>query len=136
MGSFWQDFKAFILRGNVIDLAVAVVIGAAFTTVVNSFADDILMQIIAAIFGKPDFSSLYWTVNDAQIRIGAFITALVNFVIIAFGVFLVIKAIAAAQNMRKRPGEGEESPVPSDEVILLTQIRDLLNRPSAPPQQY
>jgi large conductance mechanosensitive channel len=136
MGSFWQDFKAFILRGNVIDLAVAVVIGAAFTTVVNSFANDILMQIIAAIFGKQDFSSLYWTVNDAQIRIGAFITALVNFVIIAFGVFLVIKAIAAAQNLRKRGDEPEESPAPTDEVILLTQIRDLLNRPASPPQQY
>jgi len=114
-----------------------VVIGAAFTTVVNSFADDILMQIIAAIFGKPDFSSLYWTVNDAQIRIGAFITTLVNFLIIAFGVFLVIKALSAAQNLRRRGGEQpEESPAPSDEVILLTQIRDLLNRQSGPPQQY
>lgn len=134
MGAFWQDFKAFIMRGNVIDLAVAVVIGVAFTTVVNSFANDILLQVIAAVFGKRDFSSLYWTVNDAQIRIGAFITALINFLIIAFGVFLVIKAIAAAQSLRGRTAEPEESPAPSDEVILLTQIRDLLNRSAGPPQ--
>lgn len=128
MGSFLQEFKAFITRGNVVDLAVAVVIGAAFTAVVNSFADDILMQVVAAIFGKQDFSSLFLTLNGAQIRIGSFITALINFVIIAFGVFLVIKAIAASQNMRKQAEMIEESPAPSDEVLLLTQIRDLLNR--------
>jgi len=135
MGSLLKDFKAFVLRGNVVDLAVAVVIGAAFTLVVNSFANDILLQIVAAIFGKQDFSSLYWTVNNSQIRIGAFITALINFVIVAFGVFLFVQAITAAQKARRRSGVPEDV-APSDEVILLTQIRDLLNRPSGPPQQY
>ena len=135
MGSLLKDFKAFILRGNVVDLAVAVVIGAAFTLVVNSFANDILLQIVAAIFGKQDFSSLYWTVNNSQIRIGAFITAMINFVIVAFGVFLFVQAITTAQRHRRRSGVPDDS-VPSDEVVLLTQIRDLLNRPSGPPQQY
>ncbi|MPY91915.1 MAG: large conductance mechanosensitive channel protein MscL [Acidimicrobiia bacterium] len=133
MRSFMQEFKAFIMRGNVIELAVAFVIGVAFTAVVSSFADDILMQIVAAIFGKQDFSSLFWTVNDSQIRIGAFITAVINFLIIAFGVFLVVKAIAAAQARRRSDPASDDVP-PSDEVILLTQIRDLLNRPAGPPR--
>ncbi len=132
MRSFIAEFKAFILRGNVLDLAVAVVIGAAFTLVVNSFADDVLLQIVAAVFGKADFSSMFLTVNDTPIRFGAFFTALVNFVIVALGVFAVIKGVATLQNLRKREDELVESPAPSDEVLLLAEIRDLIARAQGP----
>ena len=78
-----KEFKGFIMRGNVVDLAVAVIVGAAFTAVVNSFANDILMQIVAAVFGKPDFNDLTFDLGDAVIRYGAFITVLINFLIVA-----------------------------------------------------
>lgn len=121
-----KEFKEFIMRGNVIDLAVAVIIGAAFTAVVNSFANDILMQIVAAVAGEPDFSDLTFELGDAVIRYGAFITALVNFLIIATVIFLVVKGINRLQNLRRRE-EIEE--MEETEVELLAQIRDaLVNR--------
>jgi large conductance mechanosensitive channel len=123
-----KEFKEFIMRGNVIDLAVAVIIGAAFTAVVNSFANDILMQIVAAVFGKPDFSDLTFELGDAVIRYGAFITVLINFLIVAFVIFLVVKAINRLQNLRTKE---EEEELEETEVDLLTQIRDaLVNRQS------
>jgi large conductance mechanosensitive channel len=89
-----QDFKAFILRGNVVDLAIAVVIGAAFGRVVTSMVEDLVMPIIAAIGGQPDFSALDFTINDAIFRYGAFITAVVAFLIIAAVIFfLVVKPL-------------------------------------------
>ena len=129
-----QEFKDFVNRGNVVDLAVAVVIGAAFGLVVTSFVDDILMQIVAAIFGQPDFNnlSIHWgeltgeiddqgrLLYEGQIFYGSFITQLINFVLIAFAVFLVVKAY----NKTKEP-EVEEDSGPS-EVDLLTEIRDSL----------
>jgi large conductance mechanosensitive channel len=115
-----KEFKDFINRGNVIDLAVAVVLGAAFGAVVTSFVDDVLMQIIAAIGGQPDFSSLTIDLGDAELRYGSFLTAIISFVLIAFGVFLVVKAV----NSLKRE-KGEEPAGPS-EAELLTEIRDLL----------
>lgn len=118
-----KEFKDFIARGNVIDLAVAVVIGAAFTGVVNSFSDNILMQIIAAIGGKPDFNSLSFTINHAVIGYGAFLTALVNFLIVAFAMFLVVKAINKLQNLRTSSDADDAGPT---DVELLTEIRDLL----------
>lgn len=115
-----QEFKDFVNRGNVLDLAVAVVLGAAFGAVVTSFVDDVLMQIIAAIGGEPDFSSLTVDIGDGVIRYGSFINAIISFVFIAFGVFLVVKAVN-----RMRREKGEESAGPS-EAELLTEIRDLL----------
>jgi large conductance mechanosensitive channel len=115
-----QEFKDFINRGNVMDLAVAVVIGGAFALVVTSFTDDVLMQIVAAIIGEPDFSSLTFDLGDSVIRYGAFITALINFVIIAFAVFLVVKAVNAAQ------GEQAEEEAGPSETDLLAEIRDEL----------
>ncbi len=123
--SWVQEFKEFVNRGNVIDLAVAVVLGAAFGAVVTSFVDDVLMQILAAIGGQPDFSSLTIDIGDGQIRYGAFLTALVSFVIIAWAVFLVVKAINRMQNLRRRPAEDEPLAAPTD-VELLAEIRDLL----------
>lgn len=121
-----QEFKDFISRGNVIDLAVAVIIGGAFGLVVTSFTDDILMQIISAIVGEPDFSDLTFTLNDSVIRYGSFITAVVNFLIIAAALFLVVKGINAAQELSRRKALEEEPE--ATEIDLLTEIRDELRR--------
>ena len=119
-----KEFRDFINRGNVVDLAVAVVIGGAFGAVVASFTDDILMPIIAAVIGEPDFSSLSFGLGDSTISYGSFITVLVNFLIIAFAVFLVVKGINSVQ-ARFTADVEEEGGGPS-EVELLTQIRDSL----------
>lgn len=118
-----KEFRDFINRGNVVDLAVAVVIGAAFAAVVASFTDDLLMPIIAAVIGQPDFSDLTFTLGDSTVFYGNFITALVNFLIIAFAVFLVVKAINSAKERLFAAEEEDEGP---SEVELLTQIRDSL----------
>jgi large conductance mechanosensitive channel len=122
-----KEFKEFINRGNVVDLAVAVVIGIAFGAVIQSFVDDVVMQVVAALGGQPDFSSLTIHIGDGAIRYGAFVTALITFVIIAFAVFLVVKAINEMQRRRAR-GEtpADEEPPPPTDVELLTEIRDLL----------
>lgn len=91
-----SEFKAFLMRGNLIDLATAVVIGAAFTALVNSMVEDLINPLIAAIIGKPDLSDLTFTIGDATFLYGNFITALINFVIIAAVIFfLVIKPMKA-----------------------------------------
>ncbi|HVN50960.1 MAG TPA: large conductance mechanosensitive channel protein MscL [Acidimicrobiales bacterium] len=123
MRSIVKEFKDFIMRGNVIDLAVAVVVGAAFTQLVNSFAKDVLMQIVAIFTGKPNFGGLTVTANGSVIRYGSFLTAVVNFLIVAVAMFAVIKAINAMQHLRSRD-EIEEATL--TEVELLTQIRDAL----------
>ena len=125
MRQLWDDFKKFVMRGNVLDLAVAVVIGVAFNAVVNSLVNDVIMQVIAAIFGERDFSDLTWTVNGSVIRYGSFFTALLNFLIIATTLFVVIKAFEEMQKRRKGAGE-EVAEDKSDEVVLLGEIRDLL----------
>jgi len=114
-----QEFKDFISRGNIVDLAVAVVIGTAFGLVVTSFVDDILLQLVAAVVGEPDFSGLSFTLNDAEIRYGSFLTVFLSFVIVAFAVFLVVKAYNAAT-----PDDDEDDG--PTEVDLLTEIRDSL----------
>jgi large conductance mechanosensitive channel len=126
MNKFAKDFRDFILRGNVLDLAVAVVIGVAFNAVVNSMVNDIIMPIIAAIIGKPNFDTLTLTLGDGIVSYGKFLTALVNFLIIAATLFVVIRAFESLQR-RRRSGEVEEPEEPkTDEVLLLEQIRDLL----------
>jgi large conductance mechanosensitive channel len=90
-----RDFKQFALRGNLLELAVAFVLGVAFAAVVTSFVDDIVMQIVAAIVGKPDFSELTFSIGDGVIRYGSFLTALVTFLIIAWVLFLIVKAAQA-----------------------------------------
>jgi large conductance mechanosensitive channel len=88
--SVFQEFKQFILRGNVLDLAVGIVIGAAFTAVINSLVADLLMPVIAMIFGEPDFSALDFTINEAVFRWGAFVTSLITFLMIAAAVFFFV----------------------------------------------
>lgn len=120
-----KEFRDFINRGNVIDLAVGIVIGAAFTAIVNSLVNDLIMPIIGMITGGIDFSGLAITVGDAALAYGNFIQAVFNFLIIAFAVFWLIQAVN-----RFREKEKEEKPAapaaPTTEEKLLTEIRDLL----------
>lgn len=127
----FKGFKEFIMRGNVLDLAVAVVVGAAFNTVVQSLVDNVINPIAAAIFGKPDFSdALAMTLResaegDTVLRLGAWITDIVSFLIVAFSVFLVVKTFEKLQTLR-RVDAVDETPAPSDEAVLLAEIRDAL----------
>lgn len=122
-----QEFKRFILRGNVLDLAVAVILGVAFGAVVTTFADGILMNLVAAVFGQPSFDSITVDVGDGRLLVGAFLTALVNFLTIAFALFAIIKAFEQLQRRRRSGTDAEEdSPAPSDEALILAEIRDLL----------
>jgi large conductance mechanosensitive channel len=95
-----KEFREFALKGNLLELAVAFVLGLAFAAVVTSFVDDIIMQLVAAIIGKPDFSNLTFSIGDGVIRYGSFLTALVTFLIIAWVLFLIVKAV---QQMMPEP---------------------------------
>jgi large conductance mechanosensitive channel len=97
-----NDFKAFILRGNVVDLAVAVVIGAAFGAVVISLVQDVIMPLVGAFGGKPSFDQYYWVINNSQIKVGTFLTALVAFVILAAVIFFfVVRPVNWLMSRRK-----------------------------------
>lgn len=126
MKGFIKEFKEFISRGSVIDLAVAVVIGGAFTKIVNSLVDDIIMPIIGVIIGGINFENLMVTVGTAEIKYGMFIQAIVNFLLIALVIFSVIKAIN--QFKKKEEEKPEEPAAPSEDIVLLTEIRNLLRK--------
>lgn len=119
-----EDFKNFIMKGNIVDLAVAVVIGAAFAAVVTSAVDNLLMPIIGIIGGEPSFDAYFLTINGSEIRWGSFLTALVTFIIIAFAVFIALKAYNKSQQMRGGVAEDEAAGPSAEE--LLVEIRDLL----------
>jgi len=122
-----EEFKKFVMRGNVLDLAVAVIIGVAFYAVVQAFANGILMNFVAAVFGQPSFDSIRIEIGDGALLVGVFLTSLVNFVIIAFALFLVVQVFERLQQARLRGGAADETtPAPSDETVLLAEIRDLL----------
>ena len=131
-----KEFKEFISRGNVIDMAVGVVIGGAFTSIVTSLNKDILTPCISLLTGKVDFSNLELVINDSlKITYGMFIQAVINFLLTAVAVFTLIKMISVIRtNMEKlaKKEEGkveeEKAPEPSAEEILLTEIRDLLKK--------
>jgi len=118
------DFKKFITKGNVLDLAVAVIIGIAFGLLVNSFVKDIIKPIIGAVVGEPSFNDLTFELGDGVVRYGSFLTLLVNFLIIAFVLFVIVQAAEKLQNLRS-PAEKEADP---SEVDLLVEIRDLLRQ--------
>jgi large conductance mechanosensitive channel len=120
-----EDFKKFIMRGNVLDLAVAVVIGAAFKAVVDALVAGIIMPLVGAIGGKPSFDEYVIEINESRILWGTFVTQIVNFLIIAAALFVVVKSFERLQNLRASK-EVEETPTKTDEAILLTEIRDLL----------
>mgnify|MGYP001737590900 FL=1 len=124
---FIAEFKAFIARGNVLDMAVGIIIGSAFTAIVTSLVNDIIMPIVGVIIGGIDFSGLKATVGSSAINYGLFIQAIINFLLIALTVFIIIKALSKAK--RKQTEEPvEEEPAPTPEVELLTEIRDLLSK--------
>ncbi len=133
-----KDFRNFIMRGNVLDLAVAFIIGAAFNAVVQSLVKNVILRLVGAIAGKPDFSSLYFTINKSQIAYGQFITDVLNFLVIAAAVFVIVRVFQTLQD-RRRKGQlaPEDVPTPTDEALLLGEIRDLLaaqaGRPTTPP---
>ena len=121
-----KEFKDFILRGNVIDLAVAVVIGAAFGAVVTSFVASFITPLIAAIGGKPDFSALAFTINGSRFTYGSFFNALLAFLIIALVIFLVIVKPMNALQRRAAAKDQPGSDAPAEDIVLLTEIRDEL----------
>lgn len=127
----FEEFKTFIKRGNVIDLAVGVVIGGAFSTIVSSLVNDIIMPLIGVIIGGYDFTGLSFKVKDASINYGSFIQNVINFLIIAFCIFILVKVINKFLHKAKeeeKKEEVKEEPKKSDEVILLEEIRDLLKK--------
>lgn len=129
----FDEFKAFVMRGNVVDLAVGVIIGGAFGKIVTSLVNDIFMPIIGMILGNVDLTSLEIKLGEpvegaeqAAIRYGAFIQEIVNFLIIALCIFMVIKVINKLQ--KKKEEAPAPAPEPTKEEVLLTEIRDALNK--------
>ena len=122
----WKEFQQFLARGNVIDLAVAVILGVAFGAIVTSLVNDIIMPLIGVILGGISFTSLMLEVGTAQVKYGNFIQALVNFLIIAFVVFMIVRSINKIQARSTKPAAPSTPPPPPADVVLLTEIRDLL----------
>lgn len=132
--SFFKEFKTFVMRGNLIDMAVGVIIGGAFGKIVTSLVNDIMMPILGIALGNIDITSLEYKlgepvegVEQAAIRYGAFLQDIINFLIIAFCIFVFIKLI---NNLTKKKEEepAPTPPAPSKEEVLLTEIRDALNK--------
>lgn len=121
--SFLKEFKEFVNRGNVIDLAVAVVIGAAFGKIISALVSGILMPFIGLILGGINITDKVWKIGDAAIKWGAFLQSIVDFLIIAFSIFVAIKLMTKLQ--RPKP---VEPPKKSNEEVLLIEIRDLLKQ--------
>ena len=117
-----KEFKEFISRGNLMDLAVGFIIGAAFTAIVNSLVKNLINPLIGLFIGKIDLSNLKFTIGEATFKYGSFLNAVINFLIIALVVFFLIKLV----NKITPKKEVEEDPAPTNEEIYLRQIRDLL----------
>ncbi len=122
----WNDFRKFISRGNVIDLAVAVIIGGAFGAIVTSLVNDLVMPLIGILIGGIDFTGLSLVVGDATLTYGNFVQAVINFLVIAFAVFMMVRSINNMQAALQKEKEAAPPPGPSKEEKLLTEIRDLL----------
>ena len=123
-----KGFKEFISRGNVVELAVGVIIGAAFKNIVDALVDGIINPLIAAVIGKPDFSDAFiLTLNGTDVKFGLLITAVINFILMAFAIYFCIVVPMNALNARRKKDEEETAEEEaSDEVKLLTEIRDAL----------
>ena len=123
---FVKEFKEFISKGNVMTMAVGIIIGGAFTSIVNSLVDDVIGPVIGMITGGIDFSKLAITIGDANLMIGNFIQAVISFLITAFVLFLMMKGFNKFQK-KKEEEPAPEPEIPAD-VALLTEIRDLLKK--------
>ncbi len=130
MSNLLKDFRDFAMRGNVIDLAVAVVIGGAFGAIVTSLVNDIIMPLVGILLGGVDFASLSVQVGEATILYGSFIQAIVNFLIIAFVLFLIVRSYTRLKGTEEEAPAPPAPPEPSAEEKLLAEIRDLLRERS------
>ncbi|MDO8390614.1 MAG: large conductance mechanosensitive channel protein MscL [Actinomycetota bacterium] len=126
MKRFVKEFKVFIATGNMIELAVAVILGAAVKAVIDSFTKDVMMQLIAAIGGKKDFSKLLFTVNNAQIFYGNVLTAILNLMLVGLVLFLMIKAYNHLKQRMATEAPEPDAPVVVSELSVLLEIRDAL----------
>lgn len=122
----WKEFKAFALKGNVLDLAIGVIIGAAFGKIVASLVQDVLMPILGIILGGLDFKSLTISFGDSVIKYGLFLQTVVDFFIISFSIFMFIRLLSKLN--RKEKAAPPAPPAPSKEEVLLAEIRDLLKQ--------
>ena len=125
-GSTFKEFKDFISKGNIFDMAVGVIIGGAFGKIVTSLVNDIIMPLVGILIGGHDFTGLTWTVKDAVINYGTFIQNIVDFLIVALCIFIVVKAMSKFK--KKEEASPAEPPKPSEEVLLLIEIRDSLKK--------
>ena len=121
-----KEFRDFVMKGNVLDLAVAVIMGIAFGAIITSLVNDIIMPIVGVLMGGVDFSSLSVTVGDAVIAYGKFLQTIVNFILIALSLFFVIKSINTMQKRLTKEAPPAAPAAPSEDIVLLREIRDLL----------
>lgn len=128
MKDFIKEFKAFAMRGNVIDLAVAVIIGTAFGKITTSLVNNIVMPILGAILGGVDYTDRSFTVGDLVVTYGVFIQSIIEFIIIAFAIFVAVKVMAKIQKTEEKKPEKEKVIMTSEEVLLLREIRDSLKQ--------
>lgn len=122
----WKEFKAFALKGNVLDLAVGVIIGAAFGKIVTSLVEDLIMPIIGLLMGGVDLNGLHLKYGDAVLNYGTFLQTVIDFLIVAVSIFLFIKLISKFK--KKEDNKPAAPPAPSNEEVLLAEIRDLLKQ--------
>lgn len=127
MKNFVKEFKAFAMRGNVVDLAVAVVIGAAFGKIVTSLVENIVTPLIGVLLGGVDFSGLSFQIGESAIKYGVFLQSIFDFMVIAFAIFMVIKALSRLKNKEEIVVDEPPKPIPED-IVLLREIRDELRR--------
>jgi large conductance mechanosensitive channel len=123
MKRFWEEFKAFAMKGNVLDLAVAVVIGTAFSAIVNSLVGNIITPLVGILFNGVDFSREVWTVRGVDIQYGIFIQSVFDFFVIALSIFVFIRLL---EKFRHKKEEVKEEPKVDSKEKLLTEIRDIL----------
>lgn len=123
LGKGLGDFKKFISRGNVVDMAVGVIIGTAFGKIVSSLVNDVLMPFIGIFLGGVDFSALSITIGEVQIKYGIFIQTIIDFTIIAFTIFVAVKLF---ERLKRKEEEAPAATVKTEDIVLLTEIRDLL----------
>jgi large conductance mechanosensitive channel len=128
MKDFIKEFKAFAMRGNVIDLAVAVIIGTAFGKITTSLVNNIVMPIFGAVLGGVNYADRSFTVGDAVVTYGVFIQSIVEFIVIAFAIFVAVKVLAKIQKREEEKPEKEKVVVTSEEILLLREIRDSLKQ--------
>lgn len=123
----WKEFKEFAMKGNVIDLAVAVVIGAAFGKIVSSLVDNIIMPLVGVLTGGVDFTkSFVWRFGDASVQFGVFLQSIIDFFIIAFAIFMFVRVLNKLMKKKKEEAVEETAPELDTKEELLAEIRDLL----------